>query len=788
MKRQILPHPSSRRLLLLIAIFLMSANSVVRAQTTTFTYQGRLTDGGTPATGNYDLQFALFDSASSGGQVGSTQTVPSVPVSSGIFTVSLDFGAGAFSGANRFLEMSARLSGSGSFTLLAPRQQITATPYAVRSLLTNAADALTGACVGCVQDANINAVAGTKVSGTIPVAGVPAGSTSYVQNTSSPQSNSNFNISGTGTANILNAATQYNLGGSRMLSMTGAFNTFVGAGTGPNNTGSSNAFFGSNAGLANSSGSGNSFFGTSAGNSNTTGGGNSFFGNRAGQATTAGDSNSFFGDQAGSNNTAAGNSFFGRLAGNLNSTGSFNSFFGTNAGQTNNIGIQNSFFGYNAGANAGGSQANFNSFFGAAAGQNSVGCCNAFFGSSAGMNTTAGFNAFFGLAAGQANTTGTANAFFGANAGHLNTAGITNAFFGNNTGPLNTTGNGNSFFGNSAGVTNTTGSNNTVIGAEADVGANNLTNATAIGAGAVVSSSNTIMLGRTTGTDTVSIPGILNAGTISAFTQYNIAFNRMLGIGPVDSVFVGLGSGTDNTGAANSFFGSFSGNSNNGGVNNSFFGHRAGFANTTGDNNTMIGANADLGASNLTYATAIGAGAFVGSSNTIVLGRSDGSDFVRVPGFLTIPNLAAAGSTQLCRNAFDRIGACSSSLRYKTNLAPYRSGLNIINRLRPISFTWKEGGMRDVGFGAEDVEQIDPLLVTYNQQGQVEGVKYDRINVVLVNAIREQQDQIERQHAEHRQQQNQIEALRTANVALNARLRDIEKVLRQSLGASRRRR
>src|SRR6185295_3780899 len=98
MKRQILPHPSSRRLLLLIAIFLMSANSVVRAQTTTFTYQGRLTDGGTPATGNYDLQFALFDSASSGGQIGSTQTVPSVPVSSGIFTVSLDFGAGAFSG------------------------------------------------------------------------------------------------------------------------------------------------------------------------------------------------------------------------------------------------------------------------------------------------------------------------------------------------------------------------------------------------------------------------------------------------------------------------------------------------------------------------------------------------------------------------------------------------------------------------------------------------------------------------------------------------------------------
>jgi len=48
-----------------------------------------------------------------------------------------------------------------------------------------------------------------------------------------------------------------------------------------------------------------------------------------------------------------------------------------------------------------------------------------------------------------------------------------------------------------------------------------------------------------------------------------------------------------------------------------------------------------------------------------------------------------------------------------------------------------------VGLGAEDVEKIDSLLVTYNKQGQVEGVKYDRINVVLINAIREQQAQID---------------------------------------------
>jgi len=47
-------------------------------------------------------------------------------------------------------------------------------------------------------------------------------------------------------------------------------------------------------------------------------------------------------------------------------------------------------------------------------------------------------------------------------------------------------------------------------------------------------------------------------------------------------------------------------------------------------------------------------------------------------------------------------------------------------------------GKRDLGFGAEDVQKIEPLLVTLNTQGQVEGVKYDRITVVLVNAIKEQ--------------------------------------------------
>src|SRR5712691_11541231 len=193
-----LQHKSSFALVVAVFSILLGATAAL-GQTTGFTYQGRLTDGGTPANGNYDLQFALFDSLANGAQVGSTQTINTVAVSNGVFTVSLDFGASAFTGASRFLEISARPSGGGSFTLLSPRQQITSTPYAVRSLNAASADS-------------------------VPASGVPAGSANYIQNATSPQASSNFNISGNGTAGgtlsggVVNATTQYNLNGARILS------------------------------------------------------------------------------------------------------------------------------------------------------------------------------------------------------------------------------------------------------------------------------------------------------------------------------------------------------------------------------------------------------------------------------------------------------------------------------------------------------------------------------------------------------------------------------------------
>jgi len=98
---------------------------------TAFTYQGRLTDGGSPANGHYDFKFQLYDAASDGNPVGSTVAQEDVAVSEGLFTVQLDFGTDAFTGEARWLEIGVRPGSGGTYTILSPRQPLTPAPYAL---------------------------------------------------------------------------------------------------------------------------------------------------------------------------------------------------------------------------------------------------------------------------------------------------------------------------------------------------------------------------------------------------------------------------------------------------------------------------------------------------------------------------------------------------------------------------------------------------------------------------------------------------------------------------------
>ena len=73
-----------------------------------------------------------------------------------------------------------------------------------------------------------------------------------------------------------------------------------------------------------------------------------------------------------------------------------------------------------------------------------------------------------------------------------------------------------------------------------------------------------------------------------------------------------------------------------------------------------------------------------------------------------------------------------------------------------------------MGLVAEEVEKVEPLLVTRDNKGEVEGVKYDRVGVVLVNAVKEQQAQIESQQKQIDGQKEIIKKQRADLDALKA--------------------
>ncbi len=134
---------------------------------TTFTYQGHLIDGSSPADGKYDFRFRLYAAPDGGSQVGSTVYKDDVTVTDGRFAVDLDFGDGSFTGDTRYLEIGVRPGDStGSYTDLAPRQAIRPAPY---SMYAGDADRLDG-----VEADGFLRTTGGAVSGNVAI-----GATAY---------------------------------------------------------------------------------------------------------------------------------------------------------------------------------------------------------------------------------------------------------------------------------------------------------------------------------------------------------------------------------------------------------------------------------------------------------------------------------------------------------------------------------------------------------------------------------------------------------------------------------
>jgi hypothetical protein len=118
----------------------------------------------------YDFEFKLYDALSSGSPVGGTVTQGDVTVTNGLFTVQLDFG-NVFDGTALYLEIGVRPGASvGAYTALAPRQHLSATPYAMYALQSYNADLLDDVQGNLYERAYME---GTVIAGTTQIIEIP---------------------------------------------------------------------------------------------------------------------------------------------------------------------------------------------------------------------------------------------------------------------------------------------------------------------------------------------------------------------------------------------------------------------------------------------------------------------------------------------------------------------------------------------------------------------------------------------------------------------------------------
>jgi trimeric autotransporter adhesin len=295
------------------------------AQGTAFTYQGRLNDSGAPANGTYDLRFTIYDSTNLPGVViAGPLTNSGTIASNGLFTVALDFGAGVFTGPDRWLEIGVRTNGAGAFSTLPARQLIAPTPYAI-----NAAN-LGGALHVDANNTNgaPNIVGGSPLNqvdpGIIGAVIAGGGTTNYFGNVYSNRVAGDFSVVGGGFGNVNQSSSSVISGGVvNQIQSGGSYSGIASGGRNLIEAGTDEAFIGG--------GYGNSI--RSFGRDSTIGGG-LFNTNGSAHSVVAGGQYNLIEPSADSSALVGG-------SGNAIRTNSINSFIGGGSGNT--IGINSGY-------------------------------------------------------------------------------------------------------------------------------------------------------------------------------------------------------------------------------------------------------------------------------------------------------------------------------------------------------------------------------------------------------------------------------------------------------------
>jgi len=768
------PHSLFALLALLAVSTFNEQIGIARAQGTAFTYEGQLQDNGSPASGTYNLAFTLFDTNSGGSAVAGPVTSKGVIVSNGLFTVLVDFSGGAFTGQPSWLQIGVETNGAAAFSTLAPRQQLTPTPYAI---FASTAGNVSGTVSNRqLANSSITVLAGPGLSGGGTVA---LGGSITLTNIGGGGGGGLVSVTGnsditattvSGVVTLGDTATNGNTAGTLVKrDSSGNFSagtiTLSGNLALPGIGGTPDIIYSGTNLLLYGDGSGNLFSGQYAGNLTVSGGYNTANGNAALASVTSGNFNTASGykalflDTSGSNNTANG-------AGALenNTTGGHNTANGVGALQDNLVGSFNTASGWNA------------LFF------NTIGTYNTAIGEEAlGLNTNGALNTAIGSQALVSNTSGSVNtangyrALFSNEVGYENTAvgayalenstndnqlvaigyqalqndnafanGQTSSGNGANTAvgfqalQLNTIGNGNTAVGYQALNANTTGGGNTATGDHALLKNTSGSQNTANGVGALywntsgwyntANGIDALYANTEGGTNTANGFDALSSNT-------NGSANTANGAGALENL---------TTGSHNTADGNLALSNLTEGDNNIALGNEAGIDLATGSDNIYIG---NPGAS---------------AENGII---RIGNEGVQTNAFIAgIYTGITAGGSAVYVDANGQLGTRTSSRRYKQDIRSMGDASDVLLSLRPVTFRYKPEidpkGLPQFGLVAEEVDQVDPDLVVRDQRHGIYTVRYETVNAMLLN--------------EFQKEHNQVEQLKRQNDSLVERLNKLE--------------
>jgi hypothetical protein len=370
------------------------------------------------------------------------------------------------------------------------------------------------------------------------------------------------------------------------------------------------------------------------------------------------------------------------------------------------------------------------------------------------FTTAEGQNALFSL------TTGVANTAIGWSSLRSNTTGSYNTATGAAT-LFTNTGNLNTATGAAALFSNTIGFDNTASGSLAlfhnTIGNNN----TANGASALFSNTEG-------GANTAS-------GDHALFSNTTGDYNTATGL----NVLYSNTTGFNNTATgANALFSNIEGGANTAN------GFQALMQNTSGGVNTAVGLNAlfqnTTGSSNTALGNSAGLNVTTASSVICIGGNVQGENVSNTCYIGNIWN-QSGGSQAVYVNSVGKLGQMVSSRRFKDEIKPVDKASEAIYALKPVSFRYKPEiePTRPLGFGlvAEEVEKINPDLVSRDSEGKPLSVRYDQVNAMLLNeflkehrTVQELKSVVAKQGAAAAQQQKQIEALTAGLQKVSAQL------------------